>query len=41
MPSRSVAITVDASQSAVLQVLRNHGFVDRRTLLTMGKGFEP
>jgi ribosomal protein S18 acetylase RimI-like enzyme len=41
IPSKSVAITIDASQSAVLQVLHNHGFGDKRTLLTMGKDFEP
>ena len=40
VPSKPVQTTVDTSQSEVLHVLRNYGFEDKRTLLTMGKRFE-
>jgi hypothetical protein len=40
VPSKPVETTLDTSQSDVLEVLRNYGFVDTRTLLTLAKRFK-
>ena len=40
LPSRSVRITLDPDQKAILHVLRDYGFEEQRTLLTMRKDFE-
>ncbi|MGD9048112.1 MAG: GNAT family N-acetyltransferase [Anaerolineae bacterium] len=40
LPSRSVRIPINADQKAILQVLRDYGFEEQRTLLTMRKEFE-
>jgi GNAT superfamily N-acetyltransferase len=39
MPFKSVQATVVTSQSAVLDILRDRGFREQRTLLTLRKGF--
>lgn len=39
-PSRPVRITIDPDQSAILQVLRDYGFKEQRTLLTMRKDLD-
>jgi hypothetical protein len=39
-PSRSVRITIDADQKAISQALRDYGFEEQRTLLTMRKELE-
>jgi ribosomal protein S18 acetylase RimI-like enzyme len=40
IPPRSVRITIDPDQSAISQVLRDYGFKEQRTLLTMRKDLE-
>jgi hypothetical protein len=38
-PTRPVGITIDPDQRAILPVLRDYGFEEQRTLLTMRKDF--
>ena len=40
LPSRPVRITIDPDQTPTVQVLREYGFKERRTLLTMRKDLE-
>ena len=40
LPSRAIRVPIDPDQKAILQVLREYGFEEQRTLLTMRKEFE-